>query len=62
MAKYTIESKIGEGGFAEVFRCFRDTDGREFAKKVLPEETGEDDEKRFLRFFLGRLRKFRGWS
>jgi len=35
MATYTDISKIGDGGFGEVWKCKRDTDGKLFAKKRL---------------------------
>ena len=48
MAKYVNDSKLGSGGFGEVYHCIRDTDGEAFAKKILIDES-DDSVRRFQR-------------
>jgi eukaryotic-like serine/threonine-protein kinase len=49
LAKYIDEDLLGTGGFGEVWRCVRDSDGQRFAKKMLAADVGEDAIERFLR-------------
>lgn len=41
MAKYLDKNRIGSGGFGEVYRCERDSDGKVFAKKKLTSSSPE---------------------
>ena len=49
MAQFVDQGKIGSGGFGEVVRCRRDSDGRFFAKKQLQPGVDLDGVKRFAR-------------
>lgn len=49
MAKFINKTKIGEGGFGEVWICERDTDGRTFAKKMALPNLSPDWLARFAR-------------
>ena len=41
MAIYRKHTKLGSGGFAEVWESIREGDGKHFAKKILVDETDE---------------------
>ena len=47
MPNYMVQSRIGSGGFGEVYVCIRDSDGKEFALKRLAAGATTDDEQRF---------------
>lgn len=49
MAKFVNKTKIGEGGFGEVWTCERDSDGRTFAKKMALPNLAPDSLARFAR-------------
>jgi hypothetical protein len=49
VAKFINKTKIGEGGFGEVWMCERDTDGRPFAKKIVLPNLPSDAVERFAR-------------
>ena len=49
MTKYIDRSKIGSGGFGEVWRCERELDGEIYARKRLREDADEKAIKRFSR-------------
>jgi len=49
MAKYRDVQEIGRGGFACVFRCARDSDGQQFAKKRLAADADVATKDRFRR-------------
>lgn len=49
MAQYRDESRIGSGGFGEVFRCRREDDDQLFARKRLQSGASEDAVERFVR-------------
>jgi len=49
MSQYVNQSKLGSGGFGEVWLCKRSTDGETFAKKELLDGVDEDGIARFKR-------------